>query len=439
MTSFYEEINGGKAIDSGGFGCIFSPALRCKNSIESQNNSHISKLMLNKDSEEEYGLVQQYKEKLKSIPNYTKYFLLEDVQICQPSQLTNDDLINYDLNCDPLIEEGITMSNINSKLDEIKTINMPFGGINIKKFIRNNFNSANLIELNNSLINLLQNGIIPMNQIKVYHGDLKSSNILVNKEPDGNMEVKIIDWGLSFINENMKEVPKYVKRPIQFNLPVSVILFNPLLYDKLKIFISKNPNWTMKNARIFTAMFLNDYIKTRDNSHLMILLKMIDDFNSLKNILSRNFNKKSTNYILDYIAEILYKYTKNGVFNELEYLNQVYLKNVDVWGFLTIYLDFYEIINNKKKLNSHDRVCLGKIKKIIMETLFLNSTTSINVPNLINKLMDLNSSFSKIVKNSVGGKRTKNNKKYKMKSIRKKYNKTRTNKIRKNKTRKNFN
>jgi hypothetical protein len=279
-----------------------------------------------------------------------------------------------------------------------------------------------------------------MNQHNVYHGDLKSSNMLANKFSDGNIDIKIIDWGLSFMKENMKEIPKYVKRPIQFNLPVSVIVFNSSFDDKLSEFISKNPNWNIKNSKIFTAMFLNDYVKNRDNSHLMILIRMIDKFNSSMNILSRQFNKKSTNYILNYISEVIYKYTKNGVFNKLEYLNQVYLKNMDIWGFLTTYLDFYDVVNDKKKISSQDKIFLEKIKKIIMETLFLNSTIPINVPNLIDKLRDLNFSFSKITKNIVGGKKNMiNNKNYKMKSIRKKYNKTRKNKTRKNKIRKNYN
>ena len=430
------DINGGKAIDSGGFGCIFLPSLKCKNSIESSNNNFISKLMLNNDSDNEYNLIQKFEKKLKSIPNYKNYFLLGDFQLCHPSQLTSDDLINYDSKCNTLIEEGITSSNINSKLNKIKTINMPYGGINIKKIIKDNFNSSNLIKLNNSLINLLQNGIIPMNQRDVYHGDLKSSNMLANKLSNGNIEVKIIDWGLSFINENVQEIPKYIKRPIQFNLPVSVVVFNNSFDDKLSEFISKNPNWSMKNSKIFTATFLNDYIKSRDNSHLSILLETINEFNSLTNILSKQFNKNPTNYILDYVSEVVYKYTINGVFNKLAYLNQVYLKNIDIWGFLTTYLDFYDIVNNNKKLNSQDKVFLGKIKKIFMETLFLNSITPINVSNLINKLMDLNSSFSKITL-KIGGKRNKNDNK--MKSIRKKYNKTRNNKKRKNKTRKYYN
>ena len=437
-----EEINGGKAIDSGGFGCIFLPSLKCMNSSSSENNNFISKLMLNNDSDDEHNLIKKFQQRLKSIPNYEKYFLLGDFKICHPSNLTTEDLINYNTECTNLIEEGITSSNINSNLNKIKIINMPFGGINVKKFIKNNFNSIDLIKLNNSLINLLQNGIIPMNQHQVYHGDLKSSNMLANKFSDGNIDIKIIDWGLSFMKENVKEIPKYIKRPIQFNLPVSVVVFNSLFDDKLSEFISKNPNWNVKNSKIFTAMFLNDYVKNRDNSHLMILIRMIDKFNSSMNILSRQFNKKSTNYILNYISEVIYKYTKNGVFDKLEYLNQVYLKNMDIWGFLTTYLDFYDVVNDKKKISSQDKIFLEKIKKIIMETLFLNSTIPINVPNLINKLRDLNSSFSKITL-KIGGKRNKNDNK--MKSIRKKYNKItkknkktmNRNKVIKNKTKNN--
>ena len=55
------DINGGKAIDSGGYGCIFLPSLKCANSINSsQNKSFISKLMLNNDSDKEYNLIQKF-------------------------------------------------------------------------------------------------------------------------------------------------------------------------------------------------------------------------------------------------------------------------------------------------------------------------------------------------------------------------------------------
>jgi len=133
------KINGGKAVDSGGFGCVFLPSLKCANSTSLQNKSFISKLMPNNYAEEEYNLIQKFNVKLKSIPNYSNYFLLNNFEICHPSQLMSEDLINYETECTELIDKGINKSNINSKLNEIKTLNMPFGGINIRKFIKNNF------------------------------------------------------------------------------------------------------------------------------------------------------------------------------------------------------------------------------------------------------------------------------------------------------------
>jgi hypothetical protein len=425
--------NGGKAIDSGGYGCVFLPSLRCKNTANSyKNRPYISKLMENENAETEYNLIQQFNAKLKNIPNYSNYFLLDNFEICNPSQLTADDLVNYDEECSNLMEQGITSTNINSKLDKVKTINMPFGGVNIRKFIKNNYNSENLVKINNSLINLLQNGIIPMNELNVFHGDLKSSNMLADKQNDGSVSIKIIDWGLSFIRKNMNEILVSAMRPIHFNLPISVILLNKSFDSKLTKFISDNPNWSQRNAKIFTATFLNDYIKNRNNSHLNIIIEIINNFNSLTNVLSKNFNKKPTNYILDYVSEVVYKYTQNGKFNKLAYFNEVYLKNIDVWGFVTVYTDFYDVINSKKVLSSNDRIILGKIKKIFMETLFLNSTTPINIPILVNKLMDLNSNFQKITPQSTGGKFRKNKKSIR-KSIRKNRRKYKNHKTRKHK------
>ena len=120
-------FNGGKAIDSGGYGCVFLPSLKCSNSNNySHDKSFISKLMVNKDAEDEYNLIQQFNKKLKFIPNYANYFLLNNFEICNPSQLMPDDLVNYNSECSTLIEQGITSSNINSKLNKIKTINITF-------------------------------------------------------------------------------------------------------------------------------------------------------------------------------------------------------------------------------------------------------------------------------------------------------------------------
>ena len=45
----YNKQTGGKIVESGGFGCIFSPPLKClntNNNYTSNNNNKISKLIL---------------------------------------------------------------------------------------------------------------------------------------------------------------------------------------------------------------------------------------------------------------------------------------------------------------------------------------------------------------------------------------------------------
>jgi len=46
-------------------------------------------------AKEEITEIQQIKDRLKSIKNYDKYFLL-DTELCQPDKLTEDDLKGFD-------------------------------------------------------------------------------------------------------------------------------------------------------------------------------------------------------------------------------------------------------------------------------------------------------------------------------------------------------
>ena len=54
------EQNGGKLIASGGYGCVFSPSLKCENQ-DFINNNNISKLMTTKHAQDEYIQINKYK------------------------------------------------------------------------------------------------------------------------------------------------------------------------------------------------------------------------------------------------------------------------------------------------------------------------------------------------------------------------------------------
>ena len=93
-----ENTIGGKVIASGGFGCIFSPALRCEGSKKREKNK-ISKLMTEKHTLQEYAEIEKVKSKLQHIPNYSDYFLVNDVTLCKPEKLTLFDLAKYKKKC----------------------------------------------------------------------------------------------------------------------------------------------------------------------------------------------------------------------------------------------------------------------------------------------------------------------------------------------------
>jgi hypothetical protein len=65
---------GGEALTSGGFGCIFKPALKCKNT--KKRTDGVSKMSIEKYGKEEITEIQNIKDRLKSIKNYDKYYFI---------------------------------------------------------------------------------------------------------------------------------------------------------------------------------------------------------------------------------------------------------------------------------------------------------------------------------------------------------------------------
>lgn len=424
-----DNLEGGKAIGSGGYGCVFSPSLKCPNMP--QDSTKISKLMTNVYANEEYELSQKLNLTLQNIPNYDNYFLLKGINICHPDELSRLDLINYN-KCEPLIEDGITEQNINQNLNKISIINMPNGGTSVSTYIKHNFNSRDLINLNNSLIDLLMNAVIPMNNLQIYHNDLKSSNMLVEKK-NGGINVRIIDWGLSFMHTHSNYIDAL--RPFQFNLPFSCILFGNKFKNDYELFYAKNSAITYLNVQMWVVSYLNDSMRSNKGS-LPLIRIIIKRFNFLKaNFMNKNKLISSNDYIVNYLADIIFKYTnlfksdlvKNKNIRVSEYIltsyfDEIYLKNVDIWGFVITYWDIFNFVYSDELLMSKNVQLLNKIKQITINHLYLNSIKPINVTSLIDDLKLLNNHFKRLKMNNtvdlnvnanIGGKKlTINRKKY---------------------------
>jgi len=379
-----KSIRGGKVIGSGGFGCIFNPALECLGADETKPQNSITKLMKKKYAINEYKEVAQYLHQLKKIPNYENYFLVNNFTLCDPKPLTSSDLEDFDKKCKALTKNGFTKKNVNSKLGKLKAITMPYGGVDVYDYVEaSHMNYSKLRMLNRHLHELFIHGILPMNQEGVYHCDIKDSNILVETINDVEIQTRLIDWGLStsIVTKTQrpgttnKKIPKILlDRPFQFNVPFSNVIFNSLFTEMYSKFLHENQNPTYIEIRSFVINYTIAWVNERGMGHLK----------SLNSIFHELFDKTLTNvdkelrddiiefeytfyFIFEYLSKILQYFTKDGHFDRIGYFNQVFLKNIDIWGFVMVYVAVFEYLHDHyKDLRKIDFQIMDTIKDMIL-------------------------------------------------------------------------
>ena len=64
-------------------------------------------------------------------------------------------------------------------MTELINMIMPYGGIDLNKYYNKKLSFQEEINVNNKLIELLTKAILPMNNLHIFHGDIKAKNILV--------------------------------------------------------------------------------------------------------------------------------------------------------------------------------------------------------------------------------------------------------------------
>jgi hypothetical protein len=372
------KIRGGNVIGHGGYGCVFRPALKCKNK-KSRQKHKISKLMKLKNVEHEYREIEKFNKILKNVPNYTKYYLLNDISFCSPSKLTEKDLENFDEKCIPMTKNGITKENINNNLDKVGILNIPDGGITVSEYIMKL--SKTIQSINSALILLLLGGVLPMNKLNIYHNDIKESNVLIGS--DGNC--RLIDWGISVITDG-KIVPHHMKdRPFQYNSPFSVILWNDMfekMYENfLKKFESSNTKeMTFYDVKEFIIDFIGKWEEVRGQGHIDVILSIISLVNENESV----YDGKQV--IINYLSMIVFEYSKNKK-NIFEYFKNIYLKNSDIWGFVMMYSIVLEKMSQTEQKNCP---IYSLIQFIIKKYLFYTPTKVIDINSLVEDLKKIN-------------------------------------------------
>ena len=336
--------------------------------------------MKNRAAEKEYENIMHIRDILSAIPNYEDYFLLYDVTTCKPKRLTTMDLKDF-TKCKSFTKKELSKANINQKIDELTIINMPDGGLAIDDYLYEDGSFQKMYNLHTGLVNLLKNGIIPMNQFNVYHCDIKDSNILV----DDAEKIRLIDWGLYAEYMPFVDAPfptSWRNRPFQYNVPFSVIIFTDSFMQKYTKFIKEDGGSpTETELKPFVINYINSWMRERGAGHfnfineIMILLFSNDLDDVSEEDMSHVVETQITmDYIVNYIVDVLVNFThfkENGSLNLREYLDNVFIKIVDIWGLISAYYPFLELLSNQySKLNKTEMKIFKQLQFIFVEYLY---------------------------------------------------------------------
>ena len=444
----YNINKGGKVLASGGFGCVFTPALKCEGTTSRARNK-VTKLMTEKHAMQEYEEINKFKTILETVPDYEDYFLLYDINICRPAKLTTTDLQNFK-KCTALPKKNITKKNINESLDKVMALNMPNGGLPVDDYLYDDGSFQKMYTLHISLVNLLKNGILPMNTKNIYHCDIKDANILIDTTETNDLKTRLIDWGLSteYIPFRNQPFPStWRNRPLQFNVPFSVILFSNSFIEKYTKYLEKDKEKDKgkeedkEEEKTELKPFVLDYVKfwmdERGAGHYKYINEVMFMLfsNDLTDISESDKphvieTQITMEYIVDYIVDVLLHFTKfksDGSLDLRQYLDNVFIEIVDIWGFIISYVPFIELLSdNYKSLSKQELKIFNQLQFIFVEYLYNPRHEQIDMNELYTDLKILGD----LLQIKITGKRQVDTEKGLAKGIHKK---TRKNNIRNNK------
>ena len=393
--------NGGIPIFAGAQGCVFKPSLKCRHVIRTHGDGdgNISKLETKETAEAEMREYDQIKQYLKQIPNYPNYFNVQS-ELCEPDVLEPPDLVKFDDVCTNLQRSNITAANVNANLRKLRIINMPDLGIDLKMWMEQTvFNAAHMRELNDCISKLLTRAVVPMNRLGVIHNDLKSENVMI----DRNDCSRIIDWGLAGVTTPTQVIPvhNFMNNPVTFNRPSSTMIISPNvcnLYSSQFLMTITPSNWdaefTVERIKHFTRAMYKKYIDAFN----------INGYKYLHHIYKRMFGSDdatTTEFLMDavatYNAEILYHFTDRArrTFRLDEYFSKVYRYNTDVWGLMSVFYSLFMMPRNEFIMSdAAHTTMMHRYRTLFRTVVFANGHACMNVPHIVHQLRQISDAWS---------------------------------------------
>jgi hypothetical protein len=419
-------MEGGKAISAGGFGCVFKPALTCSpgNGLNVEgtydpSKEYITKLMVSSHATSEFNEITKYGSVLRKIPDYQKYFMIDDIAMC-------DMPINEIPSTDLQSAKSTTCKNVSflrdvSQSEPLKALQIPYGGLDLTDF----FAPTQLAKPGNDIYDvhiylifkmeqLLKKGILPMNEKGIYHLDVKAGNILVSDESPPN--VRLIDWGLAAywkpLSYGIRAPETLINRPLMFNLPFNMIFLRNDFEPAYQSFLAKHGKGVKYMAHL--NQFVIDYLKQIEEDSGIGHTKYIKSiYELLETHLRDELFKKgkeggitTLGGINDYLVRSLKLYTHPGLVKmkgegagtgasasasedmtpvfDFDNFTKDFMFNADIFGWVMSFLPSIKALGYKENQQiPHNKKLLVELCALLFDTIYNSAGGRIDVGEIV--------------------------------------------------------
>ena len=341
----------GDFVKTGTYGCVFRPPLKCDDNSSELNDKvsagYVSKLMTSSTFKDEVREVQIISEIFDNMDDdwVKKYFVIplkKDGCTINVTDPTNEqDIKDSNDNTKHRVPCKFKWSDIETNPRSYKSLNMVDGGHDLEDYLNSNkpLSTSDFNVINTLLVDLLVNGIYEMNNVGIYHFDIKSANIVYN-EATGRM--RLLDWGFvthidrHSINTQPDLVDNILKIKSAGTLYYGAHFGSALLMDNFndlnKSVNMETPFWNREVSPDINMVF-EDYL-TPNKLKYMTLLSYYEEHAVLNSIAKH------------------YKAIVNQP--KLDFFKNVFLPNTDIFAFLLIYMKISRTLQSspiKRKIN----------------------------------------------------------------------------------------
>jgi len=336
-----------KFLGEGSYGCVVKPPVKCKNKVqlrkEKKKEVLVGKIFTNKDSFKKEIIANQ------NIINIDKKGdkLLSATSYCSINgkELKN---INRVKSCE------FKHKNIIDKNQPLYQLNMPYGGMTLKEYLKLNKYNINIYDILKLLVNIFKI-LILLEKKKMCHQDIKPDNILIKP----SNESTLIDYGLMIPYDKIYNVfNRHRLKYSYYPYPPEYKFFEFIYFQKCYKY--EYCNYIYNN-------FINSRSSSSQINHTLNILFSQNDvrniiINKVNNLIEHDKNKTIENYMIKYSNKVDVFSLGMTIVKILKYINYNFEDDyVNTFIRNLIHPDFNIRYSPKEALNNL-KILLKKIK-----------------------------------------------------------------------------